>query len=58
MRELADFLQLSGVSIVTIDPAIADRYGILVKMLRKQGTPIPTTTSGLQLLRWKPDRDS
>ena len=41
-RELADFLELQGVSVVTIDAAVADRYGILVKMLRKQGTPIPT----------------
>jgi predicted nucleic acid-binding protein len=41
-RELADFLELPGVSVVNIDAAIADRYGILVKVLRKQGTPIPT----------------
>ena len=41
-RELADFLELPGVSVVNIDEAIADRYGILVKVLRKQGTPIPT----------------
>jgi tRNA(fMet)-specific endonuclease VapC len=41
-RELADFLELPGVSVVNIDSVIADRYGILVKMLRKQGTPIPT----------------
>jgi tRNA(fMet)-specific endonuclease VapC len=41
-RELAGFLELPGVSVVNIDAAIADRYGILVKVLRKQGTPIPT----------------
>jgi tRNA(fMet)-specific endonuclease VapC len=41
-RELAEFLELPGVGVVNIDSAIADRYGILIKMLRKQGTPIPT----------------
>jgi predicted nucleic acid-binding protein len=41
-RELADFLELPGVSVVNIDLVIADRYGIIVKALRKQGTPIPT----------------
>jgi tRNA(fMet)-specific endonuclease VapC len=41
-RELAEFLDLPGVEVVNIDASIADRYGILVKTLRKQGTPIPT----------------
>lgn len=39
--ELSEFLDLPGVVIVNIDAAIADRYGILVTTLRKQGTPIP-----------------
>ena len=41
-EELAGFLDLTTVEVVNIDAAIADRYGILVKMLRKQGTPIPS----------------
>jgi tRNA(fMet)-specific endonuclease VapC len=41
-RELARFLDLPGVEVVNITFAIADRYGILVKQLRKQGTPLPT----------------
>lgn len=39
---LARFLDLPAVEVVNIDPAMADRYGQLVRMLRKQGTPIPT----------------
>jgi Predicted nucleic acid-binding protein, contains PIN domain len=39
---LLRFLDLPAVEVVNIDAAIADRYGILVKILRKQGTPIPT----------------
>lgn len=39
---LSRFLDLPAVEVVNIDAAIADRYGILVKNLRKQGTPIPT----------------
>jgi tRNA(fMet)-specific endonuclease VapC len=41
-RELALFLEVPGVEIVNINSAIADRYGILLKQLRKQGTPMPT----------------
>jgi tRNA(fMet)-specific endonuclease VapC len=41
-EELARFLELPAVDVVTIDAAIADRYGVLIKILRKQGTPIPT----------------
>jgi|WetSurMetagenome_2_1015567.scaffolds.fasta_scaffold45921_5 tRNA(fMet)-specific endonuclease VapC len=41
-RELARFLDLPGVEVVDITSAIADRYGILVKQLRQQGTPLPT----------------
>jgi tRNA(fMet)-specific endonuclease VapC len=39
---LVRFLDLPAVEVVNIDAAIADRDGVLVKMLRKQGTPIPT----------------
>jgi len=41
-KELADFLELPGVRVVDIDISIADRYGLLVRVLRKQGTPIPS----------------
>lgn len=39
---LQRFLDLPGVNCIAIDTAIADRYGIIIKQLRKQGTPIPT----------------
>lgn len=41
-RELAAFLELSGVSVVPVDEAVADRYGMIVKQLRAKGTPIPS----------------
>jgi predicted nucleic acid-binding protein len=41
-RELERFLDVPGVEVVDVNAAIADRYGILVKQLRKQGTPVPT----------------
>jgi tRNA(fMet)-specific endonuclease VapC len=41
-QELAGFLDLPGVRVVDIDASIADRYGNLITVLRKQGTPIPT----------------
>ncbi len=41
LRELESFLELPGVKIVEIDKDVADRYGLLVKLLREQGTPIP-----------------
>lgn len=40
-RELESFLELPGVEIAEIDKDVADRYGLLVKLLRAQGTPIP-----------------
>jgi tRNA(fMet)-specific endonuclease VapC len=41
-HELEEFLDLPGIQVVSVDFSIADRYGILVKTLRKHGTPIPT----------------
>ena len=41
LRELDRFLELPGVEIVEIDKEIAFRYGMLIKLLREQGTPIP-----------------
>ncbi len=40
--ELEKFLELPNIEIVEVDKDVADRYGILVKTLRQQGTPIPT----------------
>jgi len=42
LNELDQFLNLPGVYIVKIDKEIADRYGILIKILKEQGTPIPS----------------
>ncbi len=42
LRELALFLDMPGVSVIEIDKEIADRYGLLIKILKKQATPIPT----------------
>jgi tRNA(fMet)-specific endonuclease VapC len=41
-QSLDNFIELPGIQVVDVDASIADRYGILVKILRKQGTPIPT----------------
>lgn len=41
-RQLDEFLSLPGVDLVAITAEIAERYGILVSQLMKQGTPIPT----------------
>lgn len=40
--ELYDFLKKPGVSVISIDQEIAERYGIIVKTLKQNGTPIPT----------------
>ena len=42
LSELADFLELPGVSIVAINHEIAERYGQLIAALSRSGTPIPT----------------
>lgn len=39
---LNEFVNATGVSIVAIDSTIAERYGELISILRKNGTPIPT----------------
>jgi predicted nucleic acid-binding protein len=41
-RQLTEFLALPGVETLAITPDIAERYGILVGQLVRQGTPIPT----------------
>jgi tRNA(fMet)-specific endonuclease VapC len=39
---LANFLELEDVKVIPVDASIADRYAIIVKLFRKQGTSIPT----------------
>jgi tRNA(fMet)-specific endonuclease VapC len=41
-RQLADFLALPGVEVVPVSADIAERYGILVAQLTRQGTPLPS----------------
>lgn len=40
--ELDAFLEKPGILIVDISKSIAERYGILIKTLKEQGTPIPS----------------
>ena len=42
LEELNLFLNMPGIYIINIDKEIADRYGMLIKILKEQGTPIPT----------------
>jgi predicted nucleic acid-binding protein len=41
-QEFNSFVSLSGVQEIQINHTIADRYGILVNNLKKNGKPIPT----------------
>lgn len=41
-QRLEAFLDLPGVCIAPVDESVAQRYGFLVRDLRRQGTPIPT----------------
>ncbi len=41
-RQLGEFLALPGVEPVAVTPDMAERYGLLVSQLTRQGTPIPT----------------
>ena len=41
-RQLEDFLDLPGVVTVSLDSSVAERYGELVSLLKKNGTPLPT----------------
>lgn len=42
IAELNDFLDTAGVVEANTDHVVADRYGLIIKQLCKQGTPIPT----------------
>ena len=41
-RRLSEFLKAPGVSTIPIDSSIAERYGELIRVLKDNGTPIPT----------------
>ena len=41
-QRLNEFLRTPGVAVVPVDTGIAERYGELVGILKKNGTPIPT----------------
>ncbi|MBM4142466.1 MAG: type II toxin-antitoxin system VapC family toxin [Lentisphaerae bacterium] len=41
-RQLAEFLALPGVGTIPVTADIAERYGVLVRDLTRQGNPIPT----------------
>lgn len=41
-RQLGEFMALPGVEVIAVTADIAERYGILVSQLARQGTPIPT----------------
>jgi tRNA(fMet)-specific endonuclease VapC len=42
IRTLELFLSKPGISCLDSTKAIAERYGMLIKFLKEQGTPIPT----------------
>ncbi len=42
IRELRTFLDKPGVMVCPVSNEIAQRYGVLVKVLKRQGTPLPT----------------
>jgi len=41
-RQLHEFLCLPGVATIAVTDDVAERYGMLVGQLSRQGTPIPT----------------
>ena len=41
-RELEEFLGRPGVTVVNVDPRVAERYGLLFKALKAMGRPVPT----------------
>jgi len=42
IKELKEFIGQPGIYIIDINESIAERYGSLIKILRANGTPIPT----------------
>lgn len=50
---LDDFLNEPGVIFVDIDLDTAERYALIMKTLREQGTPVPTNDIWLAALGWQ-----
>jgi tRNA(fMet)-specific endonuclease VapC len=42
IEKMTSFLERPGIATVSIDHAIAERYGLLIKALKEAGTPLPT----------------
>ena len=42
LAELSEFRRQPGVELLPVTENVAERYGRIVKILREQGTPIPT----------------
>ena len=42
MGELDEFLHIPGVTIYPPDKAVTERYGEVIRILKENGTPIPT----------------
>jgi tRNA(fMet)-specific endonuclease VapC len=42
IKELKEFIGQPGIYIIDINESIAERYGSLIKILKENGTPIPT----------------
>ena len=42
VAELEEFLKQPGISVVAPSQTIAERYGEVIRILRENGTPIPT----------------
>jgi len=41
-KDLKEFIEQPGIYIIDINYSIAERYGALIKILKDNGTPIPT----------------
>ena len=41
-KDLKEFIEQPGIYIIDINDSIAERYGALIKILKDNGTPIPT----------------
>jgi tRNA(fMet)-specific endonuclease VapC len=42
IKDLKEFIEQPGIYVIDINDSIAERYGALIKILKDNGTPIPT----------------
>ncbi len=42
IKDLKEFIELPGIYIIDLGESIAERYGLLIKILKENGTPLPT----------------